>query len=157
MVTTSSPERTEEVGAAWGAVLAAGDLLLLSGALGAGKTVLVRGIARGLGVDHGVRSPTFAIHLTYPGRLLLHHLDLYRVTDARDLDELGLDDLLREDGPVGAFAGDGVVVVEWGERLGAASPPWAVRVRFEEPTPGTRELHVTGAVGVVRRLLGGGR
>jgi tRNA threonylcarbamoyladenosine biosynthesis protein TsaE len=124
----------------------------LTGDLGTGKTVLVRGIARGLGVEHGVRSPTFALHLTYPGRLLLHHLDLYRVSDPRDLAELALDDLLRDDGPVGAFAGDGVVVVEWGERLGGDAPTWALRVRIEDPAPGDRVFRVAGPRERVERL-----
>jgi tRNA threonylcarbamoyladenosine biosynthesis protein TsaE len=115
----------------------------LTGELGTGKTTLVRGVARGLGVAHGVKSPTFAILLTYPGRLTLHHLDLYRVGDPRDLDELGLDDL---------FGREGVTVVEWGERLGEAAPPWAVRVVLTDPAPTRRRLEVRGPRDRVERL-----
>jgi len=142
-VETSGPGATEAVGAAWGAVAESGDVLLLCGDLGAGKTTLVRGLARGLEVATTVKSPTFAIHLAYPGRLSLHHLDLYRILDPRDLDELGLDD---------RFGGEGVTVVEWGERLGAAAPPYAVTVRFEETGESGRRLHVEGPSDAVARF-----
>lgn len=84
-----------------------GDLLVLSGPLGAGKTVLVRGIAEGLGVDPRlVRSPTFVLHHVYRGpRLRLHHVDLYRIGPEVDLTFLDFDGLLD----------DGAVAVEWGE------------------------------------------
>ncbi len=142
IATSAAPGRTEAAGEAWGRLLEAGDVLLLTGELGTGKTTLVRGLARGLGVEHGVKSPTFAILLTYPGRLTLHHLDLYRVGDPRDLDELGLDDL---------FGRDGVTVVEWGERLDDA-PDWAVRVVITDPAPETRRLEVSGPRERVERL-----
>ncbi len=144
-MTSDGPGRTEAVGEAWGRVLAAGDVLLLQGDLGAGKTTLVRGLARGLGVEHGVKSPTFALLLTYPGRLPLHHLDLYRVGELRDVEELGVDDL---------FDGPGVTVVEWGERVGPLAPEAAVTVRFEEPGPETRRLVIRGSGGLVGRLAG---
>lgn len=140
-VTSASPEATEALGAAWGAVLARGDLLLLLGDLGAGKTTLVRGLARGLGVEAQVKSPTFAIHLTYPGRLELHHLDLYRVTRAPDLEELGLGDWLGL---------EGAAVIEWGERMDA--PPWSVRVRVTETGETARAVAVSGPRGAVERL-----
>ena len=131
------------MGERWGRVLRTGDLLLLTGDLGAGKTTLVRGLARGLDVEHGVKSPSFAILLAYSGRLTLYHLDLYRVGSPRDLEELGLDDLFEE---------GGVVVVEWGERLGEAAPDWAVRIRFAEPSAERRRLLVRGPRGAVERL-----
>jgi tRNA threonylcarbamoyladenosine biosynthesis protein TsaE len=90
-----------------GRALLRGDLLSLSGPLGAGKTVLVRGIAEGLGVDpRQVRSPTFVLHHVYPGRRLrLHHIDLYRIGQGADVMALDLEGLLD----------DGAVAVEWGE------------------------------------------
>jgi tRNA threonylcarbamoyladenosine biosynthesis protein TsaE len=86
----------------------AGDLILLSGQLGAGKTVLVRGIATGMGIDPAaVRSPTFVLHHVYrTGDRVLHHLDLYRLGPHADIRLLDLDEMLES---------GGVVVVEWGE------------------------------------------
>ena len=146
--TTHDPAATEALGEAVGRVLAGGDVLLLVGDLGSGKTTFVRGLARGLGVVFGVKSPTFAIHLRYPGRRVLHHLDLYRLEDARDLEELGLDDVL---------GSEGVAVVEWGERLGDLAPAQAITLRFEESGPSVRRIVVTGPPGQVARLaaLGG--
>ena len=128
--------RTEAVGEAWGEAMREGDLLLLVGDLGAGKTTLVRGLARGLGISFGVKSPSFAIHLPYPGRLVLNHLDLYRVQAPSDLAELGLEELFDQEGSVS--------VVEWGERLGQEAPSWAVWVRIEDPGGEDRRLRVNG-------------
>jgi tRNA threonylcarbamoyladenosine biosynthesis protein TsaE len=96
---------------------------LLSGELGAGKTVFVRGLARGVGVDpEEVSSPTFVLLTSYPGRLTLHHADLYRLTGAGDDGELGLEELPGT---------DAVLAVEWAERLSATPWPNAVRVVLE--------------------------
>jgi tRNA threonylcarbamoyladenosine biosynthesis protein TsaE len=107
------PSRAETIAFAafLGGLLQAGDLLLLEGGLGAGKTTFVQGLARGLGVAAAVKSPTYTLVHEYRasahGRSGLAHLDLYRIPVGRDLGDLGLDDLL-ERGPV---------VVEWGGRL----------------------------------------
>jgi tRNA threonylcarbamoyladenosine biosynthesis protein TsaE len=104
---TNSPAETEAEGEKIGGQLKPGDLLLLAGPLGAGKTTFVRGLARGAGSDAHVASPTFQLVRVYPGRVLLAHVDLYRVKVAGELLDLGLDELLDE----------GAVVVEWGDRL----------------------------------------
>lgn len=142
-VTSASEADTLALGEAWGRAAAEGSVWLLLGELGAGKTTLVRGAARGLGIDSGVRSPSFALHLTYPGRLVLHHLDLYRVTDPRDLDGLGLEDLLGR---------DGLAVVEWGDRLADLVPPDAVRIRIQDDGPEARRLEVSGPRALVALL-----
>ncbi|MDE2491154.1 MAG: tRNA (adenosine(37)-N6)-threonylcarbamoyltransferase complex ATPase subunit type 1 TsaE, partial [Elusimicrobia bacterium] len=112
---TAGARDTEALGEALGRTLRAGDLVLLEGELGAGKTTLVRGLARGAGYRGRVSSPSFALAHVYRGRrLTVHHLDLYRLR-AADLGELGLDDLLRD--PRGA------VVVEWPRR----APRWPRR------------------------------
>lgn len=109
-----------------------GDVVLLRGDLGAGKTVLARGIAVGLGVPaEEVRSPTFTLVNPYQGRLAVYHLDLYRIEKAADLDELGLEEIL---------GGDGVAIVEWGERLGAWRPARCLEVAITDLGGSEREL-----------------
>ncbi|HMD34711.1 MAG TPA: tRNA (adenosine(37)-N6)-threonylcarbamoyltransferase complex ATPase subunit type 1 TsaE, partial [Vicinamibacterales bacterium] len=92
---TRSESETADVGREMGARLAAGDVILLYGDLGAGKTAFVRGLAEGLGVPPGdVSSPTFTIMQEYRGgRLPLFHVDLYRLNDPREIDDLGLDEI----------------------------------------------------------------
>ena len=87
--------------------LHAGDVVLLTGELGAGKTTFVRGMAQGTGSTADVASPTFQLVRIYPGRLQLAHVDLYRVENNAELRDLGLEELAQQ----------GAVVVEWGERL----------------------------------------
>ena len=103
-VQTESPAETEAVGAKLAAGLGPGDVVVVSGDLGAGKTTLVRGACRALGVEGGVTSPTFTIGQRYSGRLPVSHLDLYRLAGLEDEDPALLDDYL---GP------DSVAFVEW--------------------------------------------
>jgi len=104
---TNSPGETERAGTVLGKQLRAGDIVLLTGELGAGKTTFVRGVARGTGSRAQVASPTFQLVRVYPGRVQLAHVDLYRVENEAELADLGLEEL----------AEGGAVVVEWGERL----------------------------------------
>ncbi len=108
---TSSPESTEAAGEELGRRLRPGDLVLLKGELGAGKTTFVRGMARGAGSAALVASPTFQLVRIYPGRLQLAHVDLYRLEKGDEVRHLSLDELLDA----------GAVVVEWGERLAGAA------------------------------------
>ena len=107
--TTSSEQETAEVGRSLASGLSAGDVILLYGDLGAGKTAFVRGLAEGLGVSGGdVSSPTFTIVQEYRGgRLPLFHVDLYRLDNPREIDDLGLDEL----------TADGVLAIEWAEKM----------------------------------------
>ncbi len=123
-VETASAEETEAEGERVGQALQRGDLLLLIGPLGAGKTTFVRGLARGIGSADAVASPTFVLVRNYRGRLPLAHVDLYRLNRAPELRDLGLDELLDE----------GAVVVEWGDRLEAPG----ARVVAIEPLGGDR-------------------
>jgi len=104
---TESPAETERAGSLLGERLRPGDVVLLTGELGAGKTTFVRGVARGTGSKADVASPTFQLVRIYPGRVQLAHVDLYRVENLAELRDLGLEEL----------AAQGAVVVEWGERL----------------------------------------
>lgn len=115
-----SAEDTESAGCELAKKLETGDLVLLEGELGAGKTTFVRGLARGLGCRERVQSPTFQLVRVYHGRLQLAHVDLYRLERTEDLGELGLGDLLE----------DGVVVVEWGGRL-QMDHPRTTRITLE--------------------------
>jgi len=110
---TVSPEQTFEAGRSLGARLVTefprGVVVLLVGPLGAGKTVLAKGIAEGLGIAEQVASPTYTIISEYRADgLLLHHVDLYRIEGREQLENLGLDDII---------AGTGYVLVEWGEKI----------------------------------------
>ena len=125
MIRTRSEDETELVGERLAAALGPGSVLGLSGPLGAGKTALVRGLARGLGVEENtVHSPTFLTAAEYHGRHRLIHVDLYRHEDT-----LPDPDWLAE-----LLEGDGVAVVEWFERLGDEAPPRAVVVRIDYGT-----------------------
>lgn len=117
-VTTSSPSATEALGRRLGARLRAGDVVALVGPLGAGKTVLARGIAEGAGARGGIASPSFVIVREYPGPVRVYHADLYRLEGAAEVAELGLDEL----------AAQGILIVEWADRAGALLPGPAIRV-----------------------------
>jgi tRNA threonylcarbamoyladenosine biosynthesis protein TsaE len=129
---TKSEAETVRLGRSLAGELKAGDVVLLEGVLGAGKTALARGIASGLGVpEEEVRSPTFTLVNPYRGRVPVYHVDLYRIDKARDLDELGLEEILGT---------DGVAIIEWAERLATWRPPHALVVRFEDRGGSEREI-----------------
>jgi tRNA threonylcarbamoyladenosine biosynthesis protein TsaE len=132
-ITTNSEEETAAVGRQLAATLSAGDAVLLYGDLGAGKTAFVRGLAEGLGVPRdAVSSPTFTLIQEYRGgRLTLFHVDLYRIEDPREFDELGLDEI----------AEDGVLAIEWAERL-PAPPPCGIRISIEHAGESERRIEI---------------
>jgi tRNA threonylcarbamoyladenosine biosynthesis protein TsaE len=105
-LSTGAEEETRDLGERLGRVLRQGDIVLLSGELGTGKTCLAQGIGRGLACSAPVNSPSFVLMNEYPGRETLFHVDLYRVEDVEELDDLGLWD----------YAERGVLVIEWPER-----------------------------------------
>lgn len=139
----NEPASTERAGWLLASCLASGDLIGLIGDLGAGKTLLVQGIARGLGVPPAVRvtSPTFTLINEYHGgRLTLYHADLYRIEDARELDELELDELCR--------SGNGVVCVEWSDRYPVLGRDYLeVRIRHGEDDQRVVEIEGMGTRG----------
>jgi len=102
---TRSPKETRGVGRAVATLVRAGDVVVVAGDLGAGKTTFVQGLAEGLGVPDGIVSPTFTLAREYEGRVRLVHVDLYRLDRAQELLDLGLEDL----------ADDAVLAVEWGD------------------------------------------
>lgn len=130
-----SPEETLEIGVRIGGKLPVGSVVLLIGALGAGKTVLSKGIARGLGITEEISSPTYTIVSEYPAEKPLYHIDLYRVDGREQLENLGLDDI------VGT---DGVAVVEWGEKLEMDLPSPPIRVAISINSPIERLVSIEG-------------
>lgn len=115
-----------------GRLMQAGDVLALTGPLGAGKTTFVQGVARGLGVpaDRHVASPTFALVNEHPGRVPLVHADLYRVADARELEELGLTDAFDR----------AAVAIEWLDRFPDAAPPERLEIAIDVAADDSRTL-----------------
>ncbi|MBI4510604.1 MAG: tRNA (adenosine(37)-N6)-threonylcarbamoyltransferase complex ATPase subunit type 1 TsaE [Deltaproteobacteria bacterium] len=148
----SSPDEMHAVGVALGRLLGPGDVLGLVGELGAGKTVLVQGIGRGLGVPDEVpiTSPTFTLINEYlGGRMPLFHVDLYRLSREEELEHVGLCDLYR---------GEGVVAVEWFDRFPSHAPAEYLEVRLEIVSGEERRLrftpHGTRALELASRLFG---
>ncbi len=132
----ASAARMQQLGAAVGRVIESGDRLLLEGPFGAGKTTFVQGLARGLGVDEGVTSPSFVIENQYRGgRLPLYHVDLYRL---ERLDDALLDQLEEH------LFGDGVCVVEWPEHLPEDLRMGATVVHFSVEDDQTRLVALEG-------------
>ena len=120
-IVSAGPEQTQQIGRVIGEQARAGDIFLLTGSLGAGKTCFTQGLAQGLDVPGYVRSPTFVLITQHQGRLKLFHLDLYRIEDPREAWDLGLDEQL---------FGDGVCVVEWADRAADLFPPESMWVHF---------------------------
>ncbi len=134
-IVSLSPEETQAIGLALGLRAVAGDVLMLSGELGAGKTCLTQGIVHGLGGEEYARSPTFLLVVQHRGRLTLYHIDLYRTDAAAEIDGLGLEEYL---------FGDGVCVVEWADKAPDIGPEDHLAVRMERVDETTRRLRLTG-------------
>ena len=127
---------TEALGRILGRLARAGDVILLSGTLGAGKTTLTQFIAAGLEVPpaHYVISPSFSLMLEYPGRTPLYHIDCYRLAGEDDVEGSGLMDYI---------VADGVAVVEWPDRLGKLTPPEHLEIALSDAGDGARKVLVT--------------
>jgi len=146
IIHSDSEAASLELGRHIGECLEAGDVLALWGELGAGKTLLTRGIARGLGISPEVRitSPTFTFINEYEGRLYLYHIDLYRVVDAAELNTIPWREVL---------FGSGVAVVEWPERLGQGLPDERFDIQLQITGDDTRTITISAhGVGNLARL-----
>ncbi len=117
---SDGPDHTQAIGAALAPVLAVGDVLVLTGDLGAGKTCFTQGLGRALGVDEPITSPTFTLANRYAGRIVLHHLDAYRLDGEADAADLALDELQET----------GVTVIEWGDRIAGLLPSDRLHLAF---------------------------
>ncbi|MFQ6112084.1 MAG: tRNA (adenosine(37)-N6)-threonylcarbamoyltransferase complex ATPase subunit type 1 TsaE [Nitrospinota bacterium] len=136
-ILTALEEETRTLGSLLGKGLRAGDVLCLYGAMGAGKTVLVQGIARGLAGRKAIeaRSPSFVLIARYPSVPPLYHIDLYRLEGEREIAELGLEEY---------FYGDGVTVVEWAEKLGRERPERRLDITFTITRERARLIEIEG-------------
>ena len=133
MIALAAPDETEALGMRLAARLGAGDVIALFGDLGAGKTTLARGVLKGLGFEGDVASPTFPIVQSYEPpevRLPLWHVDLYRIENPEEIEELALDEAREA----------GALVVEWPERLGGRLWPQSLRLELAVAEGGGRVL-----------------
>ncbi len=131
---TRTPDETERVGAELAATLSAGDVVGLVGELGSGKTCFVRGLARGLGAKGYIKSPSFTIVNVYEGgRLILYHIDLYRIGTEDEFYGAGIDEFLNS---------KGVSVIEWADRVPGLLADCTVVVRFSHVSEGERRLEI---------------
>ena len=142
-IVTESVEQTRRAGELLGQLVTSGDVVALTGDLGAGKTVLVQGIASGLGVVGRVPSPTFNILLVHRAPLTLFHFDLYRLQEARQLTDVDFFETLES---------GGVSVIEWADRFPAELPPDRLDVTITAPDETTRRLLVSGTGPRAHRL-----
>jgi tRNA threonylcarbamoyladenosine biosynthesis protein TsaE len=133
---TSAAEETRRVGEALAKLLRPGDVISLTGDLGAGKTTLVQGAARGLGVDQPVVSPTFTLVREYPGPIPIYHLDVYRLDRIQDVLDLGFDEMIDT---------EAVVFVEWGEGIAAILPEEHLTVELSIPVDDDRRIELSAA------------
>jgi tRNA threonylcarbamoyladenosine biosynthesis protein TsaE len=138
-IITQSPAETAAIGEALAGCLRDGDVVLLHGDLGAGKTTLAKGIASALGVEDVVSSPSFSLVNEYDTRLAaavtrLYHLDLYRLRSEDDLASIGFDDFMAP--------ADGIALVEWPERASTALPERFLLVEIETVRAGSRRLRI---------------
>ena len=130
-IESGSPEHTQAIGRALGECAEPGDVFLLAGELGAGKTCLTQGVLWGLGGDEYARSPTFVLVSQYRARMTLHHVDLYRLDSFTEVDGLELDEYLY---------GDGVCVVEWADKAEGMFPEDSLVIRLDVTGESTRRI-----------------
>jgi len=130
---TSSQQQTQKLGHKLARRLRPGDLVALSGPLGSGKTTLIKGICKGLGVKHLVRSPYFVIMTQYPGKLKVYHFDLFRLEDPDELSSIGYEEY---------FYADGICLVEWAEKAEKLLPRDRIDVFLTIVSESEREITI---------------
>ncbi len=131
----ASEEETKELGRRIGRALSSGSLVSLTGPLGAGKTVLAKGIAQALHITEAIVSPSFTLIQEYEGDMELHHLDLYRISGAEDFEGIGGEELLWE---------TGVTLIEWSEKIADLLPAHTIYISFSIGDTQERHVEVKG-------------
>ena len=140
MYRSETPDHTIRIGLEIGKQLRAGSVVALHGALGAGKTTLVKGIARSLNIEEAVTSPSFTLIAEYEGSregnpITLYHIDLYRISHPQEVEDLGMEEILD---------GEGICVIEWAEKASEFLPESAVRVEIVIEDKGRRQIKIRG-------------
>ncbi|MFH1825671.1 MAG: tRNA (adenosine(37)-N6)-threonylcarbamoyltransferase complex ATPase subunit type 1 TsaE [bacterium] len=134
---TRNPQQTVDLGKKIGSILQENEVIALIGPLGAGKTTLVQGIAEGLGIKDYVTSPTFVLINEYQGRLPLFHVDLYRLNNPTEVEDLGIEEY---------FTRGGVCVIEWAEKLMNLKPRNMETIEITVKTENEREICVSSGL-----------
>lgn len=132
---TASPEETISLGKKMAKSLKRGDVVSLIGELGSGKTTLIQGICKGLGVKGYVTSPTFVMVNIYQGKVPVYHLDLFRLRGVQDLEGIGYEDYVY---------GRGVALIEWAEKIRGLLPLTRIEVQLKRLAPGKRRITING-------------
>ncbi len=148
MVDTASPGETFALGVMLGESIAPGTTVSLEGGLGAGKTLLVKGIVEGLGIEAEVLSPTFILVEEYGGEVPVFHFDLYRLDELEEVEKIGFFD---------AIDGRNIVIAEWGDRLPEGSTAFDLTVLISMAGETARRITIAGPADVLCRLHGGAR
>ena len=135
-ITTRSVDETQKFGKIIGTVVTRGTVLALTGNLGSGKTAFVQGLARGLEVpdEYYITSPSYTLINEYPGRFTLFHVDLYRISDPMDLEDIGFYEILHN---------SGVVAIEWADRFENKPLSGSIDIHFEITGDNTRNIYIT--------------
>ena len=130
-ILTTDAEATRDAGRRFGGTLRSGDVVALSGPLGAGKTVFAQGVAEALGIEEAVTSPTFTLIAEYAGIMPFYHMDLYRLGAPEEFAWLGVEEMID---------GEGVTLLEWSERAGEELPDRTIRVSIDILGDGVRRI-----------------
>ncbi len=135
-ITTRSVDETQKLGEIIGTAVTGGTVLALTGDLGSGKTAFVQGLARGLEVpdDYYITSPSYTLINEYPGRYPLFHVDLYRISDPMDMENIGLYEILHN---------SGIVAIEWADRIEQKLLPDPINIHFELTGEKSRKICIT--------------
>lgn len=130
---THSPEETIALGEKIGSKLVKGDVIAMQGTLAAGKTTITKGIAKALGIDETITSPTFCLISEYYGKMPLYHMDVYRLEGGEDFVNLGTDDMIY---------GDGVSIIEWSEKIMNELPKRTIILKIIPQDDGSRKIEI---------------
>lgn len=133
IIHTNTSEETIALGEKIGSFLQKGDIIALKGTLAAGKTTITKGIARSLGIEEDVTSPTFTLISEYEGNIPLYHFDVYRLDTTEDFINLGSEELLY---------GNGVSIIEWSEKIFSELPDYTISIHLETQSDNSRKITI---------------